>query len=193
MKTSELSAFGQLALKLDQNFSGLERLAQQIQRLDLRTDNGLEHGTKLLNQFAQYGEGISEGIQEFAKALDEARLRSEEATTLVVARAEEIHARNREQSELQERFNHLGTKVQAVNAGLVQLKKPTLSALSPEDRVELNSKLQEMDGFLGTFVDEAMALKTEAESLNLKRIGRDAESLHGTLISARSKLSTIFS
>lgn len=192
MKTAELSTFGQLALKLDSDFSGIERLAQQIERLDIRTDNGLEHAVKLMGQFAQYGQSISDGIQDFAKALDESRTRSEAAAALVAARAEEIQTRSREQNELQEKFNQLGAKVQVVNAGLLQMKKPTTENFSPEEREELSAKLKEMDSYLEMFVNEASCLKTEAEHGNLKRIGRDAESLHGTLISARSKLSSIF-
>lgn len=192
MKTTDLSPFGQLALKLDQDFAGLERLAQQIERLDINTDNGLEHAIKLMGQFAQYGQGISEGIQHFAKALDESRARSEEAANLVAARAVEIQKRKEEHGLIEAKFNQLGAKVQVVNEGLMQMKRPTGEDLDPAARAEINEKLKEMDAHLGVFVEEAKNLKEEAESANMKKIGRDAESLHGTLLSARSKLSTIF-
>ncbi len=191
MKNTDLSPFAQLALKLDQDFGALERLSGQIERLDIETDNGLEQALKLLGQFAKHGESISAGIQDFAGVLDQSRARAEQAAAIVSERAALVQKRHQEQSELQGRFNQLAAKVQEVNASLSAMKKPD-GAFTEAEKAQLTERLQAMDAHLGVFVEEAGTLRAEADRANLKKLGRNAESLQGTLIAARTRLSSVF-
>src|SRR5690349_11854543 len=101
LRLDDLSPFGRLAVKLDEEFSALARLSGQIERLVLDSEGDLEHAVKLLNQFAEHGKNITDGIQEFSKVLREAQERSESAAKLVADRAQLIQQRKEQQRALQ--------------------------------------------------------------------------------------------
>src|SRR4051812_33565728 len=113
-----LSSFGRLAVKLDGEFTELTRLSGQLERLDLESDSGLDRAVKLLDQFAQNGKNIAEGIQEFSKVLNEAHTQAGNATTIVAKRAEIIGQRKKEQNLLGEKLFALQEEVKAANSNL---------------------------------------------------------------------------
>jgi chromosome segregation ATPase len=178
LNTDSLSPFGSLAVKLDCDFSELERLSGQIQRLDIDSENGLDRAVKLLGQFAQHGQSITEGIQDFSKSLQAARESSEKAAALVFERALLIQQRKQEQEQLQEKLGQLGLKVKQVSE--------TLANQSP-----LPEQIESLDSYLAEFMTEVQAIKDEASRTKLKGIERNAESLFGTLQSARRKLNAL--
>ena len=191
LNTESLSPFGQLALKLDHDFCELERIGGQIERLPIDSDSGLDRGLKLLTQFAQHGQNIAEGIQKFAKALETARERSEGAAKVVSERALLLQQRQEVQNQMQEKFSQLGTRVQKVSSTLASFKKPAGNDFSDEEKKQMPEQLKAMDSHLIGFIEEAQTIKEEARRSNLKGVERNAESLYGTLLSARRKLSSV--
>src|SRR4051812_13284852 len=99
-----LSPFGEAALKLDADFTEVERLASQVEQVDVHSDIGLERAIKLLKHFSECGQRIAEGIQVMAKSLEEARARTEAAANLVAARATEVQKRKEEEDQGLEGF-----------------------------------------------------------------------------------------
>ena len=164
-------------MKLDTDFSELIRISGQIERLEFQSDSGLERALKLLTQFAQHGQNITEGIQEFSQALQSARENSEKAATLVAERAQEVQQRKQTRDAMQEKIGQLGSKVKQLNETLSTAREP--------------EQLNALDSHLAAFIEEARTIKQEAAELNLKEIARNAESLFGTLQSARAKLSPV--
>ncbi|MEO5968523.1 MAG: hypothetical protein ABIQ95_01240, partial [Bdellovibrionia bacterium] len=79
LNLQDLSAFGQLALNLDNNFRELERLATQIDKLEISSDYGLDRAKQLLPKFNECSLEIVEGVKGLAAALGEARGRAEKA------------------------------------------------------------------------------------------------------------------
>jgi uncharacterized phage infection (PIP) family protein YhgE len=191
INTESLSPFGQLALKLDHDFCELERIGGQIERLAIDSDNGLERGLNLLAQFAQHGQNIAEGIQKFAKVLETSRERSEGAARIVSERAVLMQQRKQAQDQMQEKFGQLGVRVQKVSATIASFKKPTGACFSEEEKKQIPEQLKSMDSYLIGFIEEAQTIKEEARQFNLKGVERNAESLYGTLQSARRKLSSV--
>lgn len=179
-----LTPFGKLALQLDHDFSELDRLSAQIERLEIESDSGLELATRLLAQFAKHGQGVAEGIQEFAKALETSRAGAERSAAIVGERAIAIQQRQSEQLHLQEKFQELGAKVQEASASIATLK----SADEAEQKAQIPGRLREMEERLGAFAEEAKAIKDQARQIHFRRIEREAESLFGTLQSARTKI-----
>lgn len=186
----KLTAFGKKALELDHDFSELSRLSGQIERLDIETEGNLELSIRLLTQFAKHGQNISEGIQEFSQTLQAARVQSELAASIVAERAALIQKRQDERNALQEKFQQLGVKVQEVSSGLASLKLKEGEPATEEQRAQLPIRLREMDSRLMDFAAEAKSIQQEAHEVRLRKIEREAESLYGTLESARRKVGT---
>src|SRR4051812_45259090 len=108
-----LSPFGRSALKLDGDFSELVRIGGQLQRLELDSDSGLEHAIKLLGQFAQHGQAIAAGIQDFSRSLQELREKSEAAAKLVSERAQAIQQRKQLREQIREKLARVEDQVKA--------------------------------------------------------------------------------
>lgn len=189
LNTETLSPFGRWALQLDTDLTELKRLGAQIERLEIESDSGLEHALKLLAQFAHRGENITQGIQGFAQTLQDARSEAEAAATMVAARAQEIQARKQLQDQMQERISMLGKRVKEVSDSMTGIRKSEAGSLSEDPRI--TEQLREMDARLAEFVAEAQAIQLEARESHMRSIERNAESLFGTLQSARRKLGTV--
>lgn len=184
-----LSPFGQASLALDQDFSELERLAGEIERMEIQTDNGFERAKKLLGHFGETGERIGSGVQAMARELEAARARAEAAATIVSAKAAAIQQRQIQENEMSERFNALGEMVRKVTTSMAQLQKPAGTTLSEEERNLLTQHLPEMDSRLGMLVDEARKLQADAEAIQLKSMVKNADAMAQSLDAARRKLS----
>jgi chromosome segregation ATPase len=187
-KLETLSPFGRLAVALDADFSQLERLSGQIQRLDIETDGGLDHALKLLNDFAERGQSIAQGIGEFAQAMQQAQARSEKAAQLVAERAEAIQARKEKQQKLNNQLAQVKQQVKIVNDGLASFRKPGAGELSDADKAEIKTGLDQVQDHFGRFIADIQSLKVEAGQARFKSLERDAQALLDTLESSRRKI-----
>ncbi len=186
VNTDHLTPFGQLALRLDHDFSELNRLSGQIERLEIETDSGLELAIRLLGQFAKHGQGVSDGIKDFAKALESARREAEKAATVVAERAALVQRRQAEQDQLRAKFQELGARVQETSSGIAELKKRgDLAEISAEEKTQ---HLRDMESRLTEFAEQAKAIQEEARQSRLRKLEREADSLFGTLQSAKSRI-----
>lgn len=172
-----LSSFGRLAVKLDTDFSELTRLSGQLQRLEIDSDSGFEKGVKLLDQFAQHGKSISEGIQEFSKLLQEARAQSEAAVQQVAERAEAIRRRHDDRSRMQERLREVEDKVKGANASLGRFRKDGGGDYSPGEQDQIRAEFERLNEDLKKFLEDARAVKEAAREANFKTLERDAQNV----------------
>lgn len=183
----ELSSYGQASLLLDTEFSELERLGGQIERISLDSENDLDKARQLLVRFSESGQRISEHLPTMAKALDEARARAEAAAKAVGSRIAEIQNRQKEADELMARFQSLGEKIHAVTQASAKLPKPSIR-LSHEEKGVLLLNLPTINSQLDLLSDEAARLKDDARSKKLRTLERNADSLSQRLKSVRNQL-----
>lgn len=185
------SAFGQSALELDSDFAEMERLAAELQRLDIETESGLERARKLLTRFSECGQRVGTGVPVLARTLEEARGRAEKAAETVFARAGDIQKRQQEADRLLERFNSLGEMVGKINAMVTQLRKPGGAKLSDEERAMIARHMPEINVQLGKLIDEARKLKEDSHAANMKSLEKNAESLLQSMQAMSRKLNGI--
>lgn len=191
LNPKNLSPFALSALALDEEFSQLERLSGELDRLPIDTDNGLERGRLLLTRFSECGQRVGENIQVLAKELTEAQVRAQAAAQTVSARADLIQARQQEANVLSERFKTLGEKVRKVTETVGQLKVTGKAELAGEEKALLSQHLPELDSRLGTLVDEANLIKIAAKATQLKSLERDADAMAQSIQSVRRKLGSL--
>ena len=184
-----LSAFGKVAVALDNDFAEFERLGGQIERLSVDSDNELERAQQLLAKFGECGERIGNGMQGLAKSLEEIRTHAEKAAQTVSARLPQIQERLKEHEQMKERLRALSEMVRGVSEAVGQLKKPAGEKFSDEEKALITNQLAEFDKQLGGLVEQARKLHEDARNAKMKSLERNADSLSQTLQSARRKLS----
>jgi len=192
VKLEALSEFGRIALKLDRDFSELERLSAKIERLNLESESDLDHAVKLLGEFALQGQEIGRDMQEFSKALEAARERSDAAAKSVSERAGRVQERQQRRAQLQERLVRLEQELKTANAGLTGGRKGDREA-SEEEKARIKTQFAELRSRLSEFIEPAEKIRDEAAQLKFRRIERDAQSMLDTLLALRRKLETILS
>jgi hypothetical protein len=89
----EVSPFIEAALKLDDDFQELERLAANLERAEIDSDAGLERGRDLLGKFGECSSRIGSEIQALATSLEDSRSRAEKAAESAANRAVLIQER----------------------------------------------------------------------------------------------------
>jgi hypothetical protein len=176
-KAETLSPFGRLAVELDAGFQELDRLGGQIERLELDSDSSLDRAIKLLEHFAQNGQRVAEGVQEFARVLAAARESAERSAQAVQNRSTLIQNRKEERDRMQAKLGQLGLKVREITTAATAISSP--------------QQLGELDGRLGALIEEARIILDDARKENFKSLERDAQSLHGSLQSVRRKLASV--
>lgn len=188
IQLESLSTFGRLAVKLDTDFNELVRLSGQLQRLDIESDSGLDKAFKLLDQFTEQGKSISEGIQAFSRALQEAQMQSEGAAKQVADRAQLIAQRKKQQNEMRRQLTQVEEEVAAANAGLGGFKKDGRSEFSAEEKAQIKSQLELLNKDLKRFLMNAQIIKETASQANFKSIENDAQALLDALRSSTRKV-----
>ncbi len=188
LRLESLSSFGRLAVKLDEHFMEWTRLSGQIERLDIESESGLERAVKALNEFAEHGEGISEGIQGLSKVLEEARARSEAAAQVVSERAQLICQRKLQQNQVRERLSQVEEKVKAANADLAGMRRGAKSEYANEERLQMRAKLARLNGDLKKLLGDVQAIKEAAGQAKFKTIERDAKNLLDALRASCQKI-----
>jgi hypothetical protein len=184
----EVSPFIEAALKLDDDFQELERLAANLERAEIDSDAGLERGRDLLGKFGECSSRIGSEIQALATSLEDSRSRAEKAAESAANRAVLIQERLTKANSLNERFKGLADMVKMVSDGIAQFKKPGGQQMTDEERKFLSGKLPELDAQMSDLGAQAVKLKEEARQENMKLLERNADSLEQTLASARQKL-----
>lgn len=188
IQLDSLSSFGRAALKLDTDFSELERLSGQLQRVEIDSDSGLDRAVKILEQFAVHGQAIATGIQDFSTLLQEARLRSEAAAKLVSERAELIGQRKGQQNQIREKLNRVEQDVKVVNENLRGMKREGKSEFSEAERNQIRAELERLNGDLKKFLSDVQEIKDAATQSKFKSIERDAQSLLDALRTSSRRL-----
>lgn len=183
-----LSSFGRLAVQLDEHFLELIRLSGQIERLDIESESGLEHAVKALNEFAEHGKGIAEGIQGLSQALEETRARSEAAAQVVSERAQLIQQRKLQQYQIRERLSQVEEKVKAANANLAGLRRDAKSEYTNQEKLQLRADLAGLNDNLKKFLGDVQAIKKDASQAKFKTIEQDAKNLLDALQSSCRKI-----
>jgi hypothetical protein len=184
IRPEELSPFGRAALKLDQEFSALARVGEELAQADLGSDGGLDEGVKLLNRAARCGQDIAESMQAFSASLQEARDKADAAMKVVAERAQLIQKRREEQERLLERLAKVKDEVQAAGAGLAEPFQPGAG----DDKARVAARLEAVRGPMNAFIEAAKAVKAEAAAGNFKRVARQADSVIDSLQSSLRKI-----
>ena len=184
-----LSSFGQSALKLDQDFTELERLSSQIERLSIDSDSGLDRAQEALLKFGECGQRIGTGIQGLATELNELRVRAEKAAQVVSDRAVLVQQRRTEIDRMLERFRMLGDLVRQTSATVAKFKKLSGEGVTDAEKALIAKQLAEFDSQLEPLISEIHKLKEDARNAKMKTLERNAESLWQSLDAARRKLS----
>lgn len=186
VRLEDLSPFGRVALKLDNELAELARAGGQISGVNLETDNGLDEGIKILNRVARYGQSVADTMVEFSKALQEARDKAEAATGLVAERAQVIQRRRKEQDELEDRLARLQEEVKTAGAGLAF--QPQNGEPTDEDKRRIAAQLEALQAPMAAFVEKARAIKAAAAGSNFRRLERQADSMIDSLQASLRKI-----
>jgi hypothetical protein len=188
-KSKEQSSLVQAVLTLDDYFSELTRLSGRIGEMELKSDSDFEQFQRLMNLFAESGEGITEMVVSLSTALNEARSKAEAAAKIVGERAEEFQAEKAARQKKMDEFRILGEKVNAVTSSLNDLKRPEGVEATEEDRAKISARLTEVVAQLQPLIEEAQNLKNEARDSRMKSLEQNAHSLSQSLLSIGQKLS----
>jgi hypothetical protein len=188
IRLEDLTPFGRVAVKLDQELADLARSGEEIAGVNLETEKGLDEGLKILNRVALCGESVAVTMQDFAASLQEARDKAEAATKLVSERAQIIQRRRLDQDELQARLDALKVEVKEAGAGLSGFAEPVKGEPSEDDKRRIAAELEKVLVPLTRFVSAAQAVKAEAARLNFARIERQADSMIDSLNASRRKI-----
>lgn len=181
----------QSALNLESDFAELQRLSEQIEGITVDTEGGMNHARKLLAKFGECGVRIGEGVQSLSKALDESRMKAEQAAELVAARAVMVQKRQEESDRMNGRFQALVERVHALTVSTAQLKKPEGETLTDDEKSALTSRLTQLDTELEQVITDMRALQADAHQANLKTLEQNADSVAQSMGAARRKLSSV--
>jgi chromosome segregation ATPase len=187
-KTKKDSPLVKSVLTLDGYLSELERIGAKINSTDMTSDFDIEHIQKLMNRFAECGQGVSEEVTNLAAHLNEARARAEAVAQGVSRQAELLTNRRNEQDTKLEQFQVLGEKVRALNAAITQFQRPGGHGLSEEDHTKLTSNIPAVEAQLVVLIEELQNLGKSARDSRMKALEKNAESLAQTLQAVRQKL-----
>ncbi len=187
VRLEDLTPFGRLALKLDQEFAELARGGEQLARLDLESDRGLDEGIRILNRVAGYGQALAQTMQDFSKSMQEARDKADAAARIVAERAQLIQQRRQREDELQKKLAQIQEDVKTVGAGLTGFGK-LKGELSEDDKRRIAAELERLQEPMTRFIAAIKALKEEAAGLKFKRLERQAESMIDSLEASRRKI-----
>lgn len=188
--SKKLPPLAQLAFELEEDFSELQRLSEQIETMSIESEGGMNHARKLMGKFGECGTRIGEGVQSLAKLLDDSRGRAEKAAELVATRAVDMQKKQERSDKMFERFRSLVERVQELTSAVAELKKPVGTEYSAAEKEYLQKRLGELDPQLGELIEQTRLLKVEAHEARLASLEKNADSLAQSLQSARGKLGT---
>jgi len=175
-------------LALQHHLSELERVGAKINSTNLTGDIDVEFIQKLMNRFAECGQGISEEVQNFSMHLQDAQARAESVAQEVSRQAEVFKIRRDEQNEKLEQFRLLGERVGEINAAISLFRRPPGQGFTDEDRAALASNIPGLQGQLAALITELQDLRNSARGSRMRALERNAESLAQSLQAVQAKL-----
>ena len=170
----------QSVLALDAHLSELERVGTKIQSTDMASDFDVDYVQKLMNRFAECGQGVSDEVANLSARLQEARARAETVAQTVSAQADLFLARRREQNEKLDQFRLIGEKVRELNASLQSVTQGSDSKFS--------DRIPDFQERLAGLIAEVQALRKSARESRMKTLEKNAESLEQMLAALGKKL-----
>lgn len=173
----ELSDFARAALALDVRFEEFCRLSQELQRVTIDSDSGLERARILLKDLNECREGFTPASQDMARALEDARQRTALAAQAIETQEQAVQQRISHVENMLTRYRLLGDTVRRVTTAVSELKYSPGHGLSQAEQTLLQSKMPELSQQMGIVVDEARKLMDEAREANMKTLERNADSL----------------
>lgn len=191
LKIKDLSPFVLSVLKLDENFSSLDRLAEKIREMELKSETDLTQTRALMARFAECAESVSSGIVELATQLAEARQRAESAAQEVANKAEELQSQQNQHDVRIDAFRALTNKVNAINQELKEFKRAEGEILTADDRVKLSMRLAEFEVQLQPLIEEAQQIRKSAHEAKMKILEQNADSLSQSLLAVSKKLNDV--
>jgi hypothetical protein len=176
---------------LDSNFSELERLSAQIEKMDMSSEFDIEKAQPLMNRFAECGQAVSTEIVNLSSQLNEARVRAETAAQIVSTRANEMESRKIAMRKKFEEFYRLAEKVRVLIGNMNELKHAGDKPLSDAERAQLAERLTEFEAQIRPIIEESKQLQKDAQSSKMGALVRQADSLTQSLVASSQKLSAV--
>ena len=189
-KAKTLSPLAQSALELDTDFSELERLASEIDRLADGSESEVTMARKLLARFTECSQRIGVGVQALAKNLDESRQRAERSVEIVATRATALQTRDTQTDALFARYQTLGQQVGELSATIASLPRPGEEGLSTDDTARITAQIPALNTRLVELIEEARKIQQDARTARVPDLERNADSLSQRLGSVHKKLDT---
>lgn len=187
-KTQTHSEFAQSALNLDLEFTQFARIAEELERVSILSEKGLDKARAFLTELDACGKRIGSGMQALANALDKAREQTEKVASAVSNRAVEVNQRQEESQHMFERLRVLGDMARTITGAVVNLKKTSDENISDEDRALISAQLPEVNAQLNVFVEEARKLTEDAKLKHMVELERSAQSLRQSIQAASNRL-----
>jgi uncharacterized phage infection (PIP) family protein YhgE len=166
-------------LALQEHLSELERIGTKINAADLSGEVDVEYVQKSLVRFAECGQGITDEITKFSVHLQEAKARAEVIAQGVSRQAEVFRERREEQNAKMEQFNHLGDRVQQLNASISKFKDP---------QNQSEGGFSEYADQLAAIIKDLQDLRDSARESRMKSLEKKAQSLAQSLEAAHTRL-----
>ncbi len=190
-KNQNTSHLVRAVLALDNHFSELVRLASKIDSLGMKSDSDFEQAERLMQHFAERGEGVATEVAAMSKALNDSRVQAEAAAELVSARAEQLQNRKLDQQKKMEEFRLLGEKVRELTSHISELKRTDDTVLTEAERIQMTERLKKFELLLHPLIEEATSLRKEAHLSKMKILEQNADSLSQSLLAVSKRLASL--
>jgi chromosome segregation ATPase len=178
-------------MQLDAAFVEFERLARELEQLDIASDTGFDRARSLLSEVDGCRQKLESSMQAMAAELDAARGHSEKAAQAILGRALQVQDRQRDSEALLQRFQQLGGMVKQISDSVRELNVQPPGKMSPKEQAELDERLPQFDEQMSALVDAARKLMDDARAANLKTLERNADTLRQSLQAARHRLNIL--
>lgn len=173
------------AAAVDQELREYDDLARDAKRIGLDGEKALARAARALEEATTRQPRIQEKLRALVDEIEQARVRQQQSLETLVAVSQALAARAAQFEALMKRFAALGESAKNVNLLTGQLSARRSDG-APEG--ELLDGLRELDGKMGSVVEEADALAREAEQDGWPEIARQADTVRQQVRAARNKL-----
>jgi len=188
-KIKTLSPLVQSVVGLDSYFSELLRLGVRIEDLNVNTDSDYEMLQKLLNHFAESGQGLENEVANLSKHLNDMRTQADEVAKSVGEKVKKWQERKAEVQKKMDEFRLLNEKVRELALSLNNVK-PTSENVTEEERTRITNFLGEFEIKLHPLIEEAKTLKNIAHESKMKVLEQSADSLGQSLLAMSKRINT---
>ncbi|MBI1860673.1 MAG: hypothetical protein HYR96_07125 [Deltaproteobacteria bacterium] len=187
-RNQSLSPFAESALALDGELTQFEKLAAEMERLDLNSDKGMARAGTILTDINNCRTRLESTMNGVVTTLAEAQKRNTQGEATVARNTELFIARKRDADRLMEKLKTIGESVRGLNKTVGEVKITSVETLTPDERVTIVDQINESTNPLDHLVNETSNLVEEARSLNMRLLERNADTLRQSLQSAKNRL-----